>query len=70
MCLHRLSQVVLSENVNLFLLLICVQIQMDRNVQRVRNGDMNPCIEVSLPSFTHMLKYEAFLLPLVLFLSF
>lgn len=39
------------------LLLICVQIPMDRNIQRVRNGDMNPCIEVSLQSFTHNWKY-------------
>lgn len=37
------------QKLSLFLLSFCTQIQMDNNARKLRNQDINPCIDVRLP---------------------
>uniref|UniRef100_A0A671XEM7 Coiled-coil-helix-coiled-coil-helix domain-containing protein 7 n=3 Tax=Sparus aurata TaxID=8175 RepID=A0A671XEM7_SPAAU len=36
-----------QRTLNLFMLFMCTQMQMDKNTRKVRNQDINPCIEES-----------------------
>ena len=44
-----------QRTLNLFMLFMCTQMQMDKNTRKVRNQDINPCIEVSL--LTHYILH-------------